>query len=152
MKKEVRSMAENKKHFCMCITLSAADNKRLRSRRAALLKSAQWGDGASITVRFLEGDPGLQTRVRDMAMEWTKIANINFDFRKQGATDIRIAFKQGNGSWSYLGTLCRQIQEPQPTMNYGWLTPNSRQSELVAPNRCSSRSRREPGRVMGKHF
>ena len=126
-------MAKNDKHFCMCITresLSAADKKRMRSQRAALLKSAQWADGSLITVRFLEGDARLQKRVRDMAMEWTKIANISFDFREQGPTDLRIGFKPGNGSWSYLGTLCRQVPEPQPTMNYGWLTPTSSDSEL----------------------
>jgi serralysin len=45
-------------------------------------------------------------------------------------TDIRIAFEQGNGSWSYLGTMCRDIDKPKPTMNYGWLTPSSDEAEL----------------------
>ncbi len=44
--------------------------------------------------------------------------------------DIRVAFQQGNGSWSYLGTVCRQIRVDQPTMNYGWLTPDSTDDEL----------------------
>jgi hypothetical protein len=44
--------------------------------------------------------------------------------------DIRVAFQQGNGSWSYLGTVCRQISVDQPTMNYGWLTPDSTDDEL----------------------
>src|SRR5262249_35427714 len=52
-------------------------------------------------------------------------------FRNSGDTDIRIAFQQGNGSWSYIGTLCRQIRpQEKPTMNYGWLTPGSSDDEV----------------------
>jgi hypothetical protein len=123
-------MSVNERHFCMCITpdnLSEADKKRLAGHKAALLNAAQWDAGSVITVRFLEGDAGLQSRVRQAAEHWTKpgMANLTLDFRNQGPTDIRIAFQQGNGSWSHLGTMCRQIPEPQPTMNYGWLTPAS---------------------------
>jgi serralysin len=123
-------MSANEHHFCMCITpqnLSEADKQRLAGHKAALLNAAKWDAGAVITVRFLEGDAGLQARVKRTAEQWTKsgMANLTLDFQNQGPTDIRIAFQQGNGSWSYLGTVCRQIPEPQPTMNYGWLTPAS---------------------------
>ena len=128
-------MASNKNQFCFCMTpanLSADDKVRLGHHKAALLKAAKWDEGAVITVRFLEGDPGLQARVQAVAEEWTArdMANLTLDFRSSGPADIRIAFQQGNGSWSYLGTVCRQINEPQPTMNYGWLTPSSGDDEL----------------------
>jgi serralysin len=126
-------MAANERHFCMCITpdsLSAEDKRRLAGHRAALLKDAKWNVGSVITVRFLEGAPELQQRVRKVAEEWTKLANLTLDFLPTGPTDIRIAFKQGNGSWSYLGRICRQIPEPQPTMNYGWLTTTSAEDEV----------------------
>jgi len=126
-------MAVNESYYCMCITegaLSAEDQQRLAGHKAALLKSAKWTVGSVITVRFLEGAPELQQRVRKVAEEWTKLANLTLNFRASGPTDIRIAFQQGNGSWSYLGRICRQIPEPQPTMNYGWLTPTSPEDEL----------------------
>ena len=114
----------------MCLTrehLSDVDAKRLAGHRAALLNAAKWDVGSAITIRFLEGASELQERVKKVAKEWTArgLANLTLDFRNSGPTDIRIAFRQGSGSWSYLGTMCRQIPEPQPTMNYGWLKPGS---------------------------
>jgi serralysin len=123
----------NEKYYCSCLTegpLAAEDRKLLQGHKAALLKDAKWTVGSVITVRFLEGATELQQRVRKVAEEWTKLANLTLDFRTSGPTDIRIAFKQGNGSWSYLGRICRKIPEPQPTMNYGWLTPTSPDDEV----------------------
>jgi serralysin len=126
-------MADNPSHYCMCLTqgnLPPEDQARLSQHKAAVLKNARWQTGASISIRFLDGDPALQARVRAVATEWTQVANLMFDFRRQGPTDIRIAFTPGAGSWSYMGTLCRQIAEPKPTMNYGWLTPDSPEAEV----------------------
>ena len=126
-------MAENPDRFCVCMTpddLPAPDRAALTSHKAAVLKNARWDNGASIGIRFLGGSPALQQRVRDVALRWTKIANLNFSFLAAGPTDIRIAFAPGKGSWSYLGTMCRTIPEPQPTMNYGWLTDASSDDEL----------------------
>lgn len=126
-------MTVNESHYCSCLTVGPVtpeDRKLLQGQKAALLKDAKWTVGSVITIRFLEGAPELQQRVQKVAEEWTKLANLTFDFRSSGPTDIRIAFMQGNGSWSYLGRMCRQIPEPQPTMNYGWLTPNSPEDEL----------------------
>jgi hypothetical protein len=95
--------------------------------KAALLNEYRWEPGTEIRVRFLEGHPQLQERVTKVAREWIgpKMANLRFKFIDNGPADIRIAFKQGNGSWSYLGTMCQRIPAAQPTMNFGWLTPNS---------------------------
>ncbi len=128
-------MGTNENHYCMSMTtenLSEEDKKRLAGHRAALLNGAKWNIGSVITVRFLDGREDLQNRVKKVAEEWTApgMANLTLEFRNNGPTDIRIAFQQGNGSWSYLGTMCRQIPEPQPTMNYGWLTPTSPDEEL----------------------
>lgn len=126
-------MQENLTHYCVCLTqgdLPQEEQARLMQKRAALLKSARWQTGAQISIRFLEGDPELQKRVRGVAQEWTEIANLNFEFVREAPTDIRIAFKPGAGSWSYLGTMCRGIDEPEPTMNYGWLTADSAEDEI----------------------
>lgn len=129
----VEGLGDNEDRFCVCMTpddLPKADQSALQRQRAALLKGARWDNGSNITIRFLGGTPALQKRVRDTALEWTKLANLNFDFRNGGPTDIRIAFAPGKGSWSYLGTMCRRIPEPQPTMNYGWLVDASPEEEV----------------------
>jgi hypothetical protein len=70
--------------------------------------------------------------VKEVAQRWTGpgMANLRLSFVDEGDADIRIAFRQGNGSWSYLGTMCRQIPIDQPSMNYGWLTPDSPDDEV----------------------
>jgi serralysin len=126
-------MSINEEHYCVCMTpedLPEEDRKLLGGEKAALLNAAKWPTGSMITVKFLDGDPTLQERVKKVALEWTKLANVTFDFRTSGNTDMRIAFEQGNGSWSYLGTMCRSIPQTRPTMNYGWLTPTSDEAEL----------------------
>jgi serralysin len=134
-------MSDNESHFCIMMApeqLSEEERVLLRRRRAALLNSVKWGVGDTITIRFLEDAQQrfgkraveLQDRVKQVALEWTKLANLTFLFGSSAPADIRIAFQEGNGSWSYLGTYCRKIPEPEPTMNYGWLTPDSSDDEL----------------------
>jgi len=121
-------MSENSERFCICIS----DLKQDRNTKAALLSETKWQSGDVIKVKFLEGDESLQQRVRDTAEAWTgpDMADLRFEWVDSGDADIRIAFEQGNGSWSYLGTICRQIPDTEPTMNYGWLTPDSPDDEI----------------------
>ena len=103
----------------------AADEGR---DRAALVKFSKWNPGDVITVSFLDGDPGLQERVAQAAQAWTtpELARLTLDFRKNTTdTLIRITFTPG-GSWSVIGTTCKQLTDlTRPTMQFGWLTPNS---------------------------
>lgn len=123
-------MDEHDGHFCVDLTvgdLPREDQIRLKGHRAAGLRKALWDPGARIRIRFLDGDPGLRERVRMAARAWVApgMANVRFEFAETAPSDIRIAFAQGKGSWSYIGKLCRSIPEPKPTMNFGWLTPQS---------------------------
>src|SRR6187200_852873 len=94
----------NEQHYCMLPVPEASEGKT----RAALLDETRWQPGTPIKVRFMEGDAGLQQRVAKVASEWTgpQMANLKLQFVTAGDGDIRIAFEQGNGSWSYLGTVC----------------------------------------------
>ncbi|MER2266114.1 zinc metalloprotease [Methylobacterium oxalidis] len=126
-------MAENETHFCICLMNAdkfSEEGGTLAKPRAAVLKGAKWDDGATITCRFLAGSSNLRSRVQKVAKEWEKVANLFLDFRSNAPTDIRIDFAPGQGSWSYLGTVCRSIPEPQPTMNYGWLDDASSEQEV----------------------
>ncbi|HZW29850.1 MAG TPA: hypothetical protein VFF52_04030 [Isosphaeraceae bacterium] len=101
--------------------------------RAALVKGAKWPSASKITISFLDGDPVVQRKVMEQAVKWTREAggpaNLIFEFRRDGPTDIRISFKNP-GSWSVIGTGCRQIVDPgQPTMNFGWLDPATDETE-----------------------
>jgi serralysin len=126
-------MIENLTHYCVCRgleNLPPSDQALLAHRRAALLTNSRWETGSQISIRFLDGDPALQAKVKSVALEWTGVANLDFVFLAQGPADIRISFAPGNGSWSYIGTVCREIEEPLTTMNYGWLTLASEEAEI----------------------
>ena len=100
--------------------------------RAALVRGARWTPGDLITVSFLDGDPEVQARVADVAGQWTApgMANLTLDFRRDTNTMIRISF-QREGSWSMIGTSCRQVTDrEEPTMNFGWLDQSSPDDEL----------------------
>jgi matrixin len=121
-------MTENRHHYCMVPMPGELDGQT----KAFLLDEFKWQPGTQVRVRFIEGDLDLQKRVAEVAQEWTgpQMANVGFEFVDSGDADVRVAFKQGNGSWSYLGTMSQQIPGGQATMNYGWLTPDSDDAEL----------------------
>jgi serralysin len=100
--------------------------------RAALRKTAMWQSGDRITVSFLSGDDVLKQRVRDMAGRWIApgMANLDFAFRDDPDTDIRISFQPGRGSWSTVGTTCRQVPAGMATMNFGTLRADTPEADL----------------------
>ena len=118
----------NERHYCLLLMPGEGEGRS----KAALLNEFKWQSGTQVKVRFVEGDPQLQERVRAVAEEWIgpSMANLSLQFVDEGDADIRIAFQQGDGSWSYLGTMCQQIPADEPTMNYGWLEPDSPDDDL----------------------
>lgn len=115
-----------------CFAWFAARQAGEGADKAALLRGAKWPKHSVITISFLDGDPAVQQKVRDVAMGWTAPgnANLTFDFRDKQPTNIRISFKFP-GSWSVIGTTCKQItDQTRPTMNFGWLTKNSTDEEI----------------------
>lgn len=95
---------------------------------AAILRFKKWPTGTVLRVAFLDGDPFVQQRVEAVAHQWSKYADIRFLFGPDPNAEIRVSFAQ-EGSWSYIGTDCRSIPKNQPTMNYGWLTPDTNDEE-----------------------
>ena len=92
--------------------------------RMALVRGSMWNPGDAIRVSFTDGDPTVQQMVRDAAAEWMEHMSVRLLFGEDEDAEIRISF-QDQGSWSYVGTDCTGIPLDQPTMNYGWLTPES---------------------------
>jgi serralysin len=100
------------------------------SDRMALITGKKWRPGRTLRVRFLDGDPVVQMKIAAIAKQWTQYANIKLVFGNEPDAEIRISCQPG-GSWSYLGTDALNIAKSEPTMNYGWLKPDSSEQEYM---------------------
>jgi serralysin len=120
--------ANNERHYCVCLS----PEKQNLNTKGAILDNARWNDRDTITIAFLGGDESLRKRVREAAKRWVEpdMAKLTFQFVDSPPAAVRIAFRQGDGSWSQLGTHCRTVPDEEPTMNYGWLTPESTDDEV----------------------
>lgn len=100
--------------------------------RQALKIAAKWGGGVAVSISFLDGDPVVRDRVREVAGEWLSRtgANLRFSWRADTTdTLVRISFR-GRGRWSVIGTGCKQRPPGRPTMNLGGLTKASPDAEV----------------------
>lgn len=101
------------------------------SARLAIDTGRLWEPGQTLRVSFMDGHPAVHERVRFYARQWTEHANIHLDFCSDPAAEIRVAFNADDGSWSYIGVDALDIASGQPTMNLGWLTPESDEAECA---------------------
>ncbi|NOT87328.1 MAG: hypothetical protein HOP03_04010 [Lysobacter sp.] len=110
-------------------TLSADEVGRVA--RMALMASKRWatfGSGFVLRCRFLDGSAKMQNKVRTLAKEWEKHANIKIRFVSSAPAEIRISFYADDGSWSAVGrdALNTTYFPPHlPTMNFGWVRDDS---------------------------
>lgn len=78
--------------------------------------------GQSITYAFFEAPSDDARRVIDGALaEWQKHANLVFrpvDDPNQAI--IRVGFREGEGSWAYVGRDALTAPPDSPTINFGW--------------------------------
>jgi len=93
--------------------------------RAAMAYAKKWAQNRVLKIKFLGGEAEVRKKVQQRAEEWMKYVNITFRFVDTGPAEIRIAFDRTAGSWSFLGTDNLTIPTERPTMNYGWLDPDS---------------------------
>ena len=96
--------------------------------KLAMPANKQW-DRTTLHVAFLDGAPALRKRVEVAAHQWSEHCAIEFVFDDSADAEVRVSFLLP-GSWSYVGTDCLAIPTDKPTMNFGWLKPNTRQSEV----------------------
>jgi hypothetical protein len=123
-----------------------------KAQRAFAFKFKQWrdsdlGDGRTLRVCFLGGNPKLRKDIARVASEWSRHCNINFDFGQnapdddprvhQGRDDfeIHITFRpdlrSGDACWSLVGREAKtEIASPGgPTMAF----PNYDQEDVLPP-------------------
>ncbi len=96
----------------------------------AVVTGKRWKPGRTLRVSFMDGDPAVQQRIPPIAKRWEEHANVKFNFVDDPRAEIRISFANP-GSWSYIGTDALTIPFDQPTMNYGWLTPQTSDEEYT---------------------
>jgi serralysin len=109
-------------------TLSAT----LSPPEITIFTSKKWRTGQRLRVAFLDGDPRIQSKVKDYAQQWERYANINFEFGSDDPdAEIRIAFEVTPGrSWSWMGTdALHPDLDGKPTMHYGWFTTETPEDE-----------------------
>ncbi len=87
-----------------------------------LVSDTKWANGTQLKYYFLEGSNNEKDVVRKAFDIWK---NIGIGLRFKEVTnkldaEIRISFKKGAGSWSYLGKQILNISSNEPTMNFGW--------------------------------
>jgi len=100
-------------------------------KRIALFTGKMWQTGRTIKCAYIGGDSKVKTRIRDFANEWSKYANIRFAWMtKPVLADIRIAFNEEDGSWSFVGTDILTLDKSEPTMNLGWAVPGIEDEDL----------------------
>ena len=96
----------------------------------ALPVGLKWRNGRTLRVRILNGTPRIKTKVRQYAAAWSTYANITFDFVDSGDAEIRVNIDSSGNSWSYVGTWNLSVPPTDPTMNLGWLTDSSPETEF----------------------
>ena len=69
-----------------------------------------------LKVVFLDGTAAEQALVKEIAPQWSQHANVQFEFVRGGASDIRVGFDPKGGHWSMVGTAAR-YKQGQKTMN-----------------------------------
>jgi hypothetical protein len=107
-------------------------------QRARLIRETanRWLNGTTLRYWFFDTPakwvaPKKEQDVVRAAFKAWKDLGIGLDFvetRKQAEANIRVAFQQGDGSWSYVGTDIRSRRNDPRTMNFGWsLTDDPRE-------------------------
>lgn len=77
-----------------------------------------WSNGACLQVAFVGGSPELHEKVRTIASEWSRHANLTFTFGAAAdEAQIRVSFEPYQGSWSYVGRDALNTAVSQATMN-----------------------------------
>jgi serralysin len=114
-----------------CFAWFEAPPPNTAADRVGLLKASRWyGAGPTIRIAFLDGTVEQIALVKRLAVGWTNgLANVNLSWVAEAqSSDVRITFRYP-GSWSVVGTTCRNVAKNQATMNFGWLTPSVQERE-----------------------
>lgn len=118
------------------------ESKTIANLHAVSDYATTWNTGKTIKIKFIANDEGndfAKQKVKEYAGEWTKYANIDFDFISATEdADIKIAFNYENSriAWSYIGERATSVTNSsgKPSMNipyYGDSDVNSKEFKTI---------------------
>jgi len=88
-----------------------------------------WPKGSTLTVGFLDGTDKVIERVKPYLQRWIDQTSLHLEYVAASKAKIRVSFTQA-GSWSFVGTDALAVPPDQPTINFGWLRPDSAEAEV----------------------
>jgi serralysin len=95
-----------------------------------------WQTGSTLRVRIDGGSIIMRAKVVQYANEWSRYANIRFQYVSNGDAEIIVTFGNDGKSWSYVGTDCidpgRRLLgnfTQQGTTHFGWFDENTTEEE-----------------------
>lgn len=86
----------------------------------ALMRTKLWYKD-TINVGFLDGNEELKSKTLTTANIWSQYCSIVFIESSKEDADVRVTFQHGP-SWSNVGTDCKFVRYPSPTLQLGWLS------------------------------
>ncbi|MBL0735355.1 hypothetical protein JI750_00525 [Flavobacterium sp. GN10] len=107
------------------------NSNNLTSKPNAAIVNWRWQAGQTVKIKFLDGEIAWQEKVKSIANEWTRYANLKFEYvNKDEYADIKIGFLltgENNyyGAWSELGAKVLYMNQDRQTMRLGPLTATS---------------------------
>ena len=89
---------------------------------AIRLGRTKWANGTVLHYWFFDGPDPQKDAVRKAFAEWKGlgIGLVFGEVQDAAAAEVRVAFDQNDGSWSYVGRDILGEAATKPTMNYGW--------------------------------
>lgn len=106
------------------------------NNRAAAVTLNTWNSGQTIKIKFIDnsGSAYARLKVEEYAKEWTKYANLDFEFVSSSTdADVKIAFNYQNSrvAWSLIGKKCIGVTNSsnKPSMNIPFYNDNDVNSE-----------------------
>ncbi|TWO72401.1 hypothetical protein FN976_06780 [Caenimonas sedimenti] len=125
-------MTDRKQWVCTARDVPGGRRVSEKATRGVAKVDRCWPKGTELKIRFLEGSPALHDRVLAAARAWL-VSGVKLSMvpaRAGERSDMRIAFKERAGSWSYVGTECLDIAADKPTMNLGWATLDTAEDDF----------------------
>lgn len=103
----------------------------LNRQRALMVGNSKWVNGTVLHYAFFDSEPNpawaavndaQKDVVRESFEAWRGLPiGLNFEeVGDLGEAEVRIAFDQSDGAWSYIGRDILQAGQNEPTMNFGW--------------------------------
>lgn len=119
-----------KTQMCKDVYLPGQEYFPETTSKGAVVTNKKWPNGSVITVSLNGGTTKVRNKVMQFAKEWSKYANITFNFVTSGTAQIRVTFTAGAGSYSYIGKDALGIASNKETMNFGWFDDNTSDTEF----------------------